>query len=203
MNLLHELWALHPGLPPLWPALGLVDLDHEEGQDHHGSQEGEDGNGLTDLLVVAARHDPCKRTSENNQDNARSSELGCSFYWASGHAAATAYAQRASGAGLVGTPQLYTLATGMHRVGEQTGSPLASALPRFSPDRHRPQSSTLPDKGQERFQGLPMSRRSGPSLRLQVRMCWGSTSWGARQVTRWISSTLCKWLETRSGTAGL
>lgn len=62
MNLLHELWALHPGLPPLWPALGLVDLHHEEGQDHHGSQEGEDGNGLAHLLVVAARHDPCRRT---------------------------------------------------------------------------------------------------------------------------------------------
>lgn len=67
MNLLHELWALHPGLPPLWPALGLVDLHHEEGQDHHGSQEGEDGNGLAHLLVVAARHDPCRRTAGDGQ----------------------------------------------------------------------------------------------------------------------------------------
>ena len=60
VNLLHELWAFHPGFPPLRPALGLVDLHHEEGQDHHGSQEGENGNGLAHLLVVAARHDPCR-----------------------------------------------------------------------------------------------------------------------------------------------
>lgn len=58
VHLLHELGALHPGLPPLRPALGLVDLYHKEGQDHHGSQEGEDRNGLTHFLVIAARHDP-------------------------------------------------------------------------------------------------------------------------------------------------
>lgn len=63
MNLLHELWALHPGFPPLRPAFGLVDLYHKEGQDHHGPQEGEHGNGLAHLLIVAARHDPCKRTA--------------------------------------------------------------------------------------------------------------------------------------------
>ena len=58
VNLLHELWALHSGLPPLRPALGLVDLHHKEGQDHHGSQEGKNRDGLAHLLVVAARHDP-------------------------------------------------------------------------------------------------------------------------------------------------
>lgn len=60
LQLLHELRALHPGLPPLRPALGLVDLYHKEGQDHHGSQEGEDRNGLAHLLVVTARHDPSR-----------------------------------------------------------------------------------------------------------------------------------------------
>lgn len=60
VGLLHELWALYSGLPPLWPALGLVDLHHKEGQDHHGSQEGKDRNGLAHLLVVAARHDPSR-----------------------------------------------------------------------------------------------------------------------------------------------
>lgn len=60
VHLLHELRALHPGLPPLRPALGLVDLYHKEGQDHHGSQEGEDRNGLAHLLVVTARHDPSR-----------------------------------------------------------------------------------------------------------------------------------------------
>ena len=60
MNLLHELRAFHTGLPPLRPALGLVDLHHKEGQDHHGSQEGENGNGLAHLLVVAAGHNPCR-----------------------------------------------------------------------------------------------------------------------------------------------
>lgn len=63
MSLLHELGALHPGLPALRPASGLVDLHHKEGQDHHGSQEGKHGDGLAHLLVVAARHDPCKSTA--------------------------------------------------------------------------------------------------------------------------------------------
>lgn len=60
MSLLHELGTLHPGLPALRPAPGLVDLYHEEGQDHHGSQEGEHGDGLAHLLVVAAGHDPSR-----------------------------------------------------------------------------------------------------------------------------------------------
>lgn len=67
VSLLHELRALHPGLPPLRPAFGLVDLYHKESQDHHGSKERKDGNGLAHLLVVAARHDPCKRRAMTDQ----------------------------------------------------------------------------------------------------------------------------------------
>lgn len=75
VNLLHELWALHPGLPPLWPALGLVDLYHKEGQDHHGSQEGEDRDGLAHLLVVAARHDPSRNVPGTTFSRGQGSHL--------------------------------------------------------------------------------------------------------------------------------
>lgn len=61
MGLLCKLWALCPGPPPLGSTLGLADLYHEEGQGHHGSEEGKDRDGLAHLLIVAARHDPCKR----------------------------------------------------------------------------------------------------------------------------------------------
>lgn len=45
-------------LPALRFALGFSELDHKEGQDDHGSQEGEDRDGLTHFLVVTTRHDP-------------------------------------------------------------------------------------------------------------------------------------------------
>lgn len=61
MDRLPQLWALHAGLPPFGPALRFINLHHEEGQDHHGTKEGENGDGLAYLLVVAARHDPCRR----------------------------------------------------------------------------------------------------------------------------------------------
>lgn len=61
MDRLPQLWPLHTRLPPFGPALRFINLHHEEGQDHHGTQEGENRDGLAYLLVVAARHDPCRR----------------------------------------------------------------------------------------------------------------------------------------------
>lgn len=56
VNLLHQLWSFHARFPSLWPALGFVDLHHEERQHHHGTEKGKDRNGLSHVLVVAAWH---------------------------------------------------------------------------------------------------------------------------------------------------
>ena len=43
--------------PAFGLGLGLGQLDHKEGQDHHGPQEGKHRDGLAHVLVIAAWHD--------------------------------------------------------------------------------------------------------------------------------------------------
>lgn len=56
--LLEVCGPLDAGFPPLGFTLGLGELNHEKGQDHHRSQEGEHWDGLAYLLVVATGHYP-------------------------------------------------------------------------------------------------------------------------------------------------
>lgn len=56
MNLLHKLRSLHSRFPSLWPALRFVDLHHKERQNHHGTKESKDWNGLSHVLVVPSGH---------------------------------------------------------------------------------------------------------------------------------------------------
>lgn len=56
--LLEVCGSFDPRFPALGFALGFSELDHEKGQNHHRSQEGEHGDGLTNFLVVATRHYP-------------------------------------------------------------------------------------------------------------------------------------------------
>lgn len=56
--LLEVCWPFDTRFPALWLALRLGELDHEKGQDHHGSKEGKHRNGLTNFLVIATWHYP-------------------------------------------------------------------------------------------------------------------------------------------------
>lgn len=56
--LLEVCGSFDAGFPALGFALGLHELDHEEGQDDHRSQKGEHGDGLAHFLVVATGHYP-------------------------------------------------------------------------------------------------------------------------------------------------